>query len=94
MIQYDSSEEEYVDYPSEVESKRKHLSQYDDRYMHGLTSEGIVEVTAWAFVGGVGVILALGATMVALTGPQDDAAVMLVPLMYMIGVMIFMRRRR
>jgi hypothetical protein len=99
MIQYDS-EEEFVDYPSEVESKRKRLRQQDDRYAmeeeskHGLTSDGIVEVTAWAFVGGVGLILALGATMVALIGPEDDAAVMIVPLVYMVAVMIFMRRRR
>lgn len=99
MIQYDA-EEEYADYPAEAERKRKRLSQQDEGYPlaeaadRQLTSEGIVEITAWAFVGGVGVILSIGSVLVALIAPTGDAAVMIVPLVYMIAVMIFMRRRR
>jgi hypothetical protein len=98
MIQYDT-EEEFADYPAEIASKRKRLSQYDDHYaleesaQRGLTSEGIVEVTAWAFVGGIGLVLAVGTTLIALIAPNGDPAVMIVPLVYMVAVMIFMRRR-
>jgi hypothetical protein len=100
MIQYES-DDDYADFPSEiseVESKRKRLRQ-DDHYaleenpQRGLTSEGIVEVTAWAFVGGIGLVLAIGSAMVAMIAPNGDPGVMVVPLVYMIAAMYFMRRR-
>ena len=98
MIQYDADEEEYLDYPSEIESKRKRLRQQDyapdEAPKRRLSSESIVEVTAWAFVGGVGVILALGSVLATIITPEDDGALMIIPLVYMIAVMIFMRRRR
>jgi len=98
MIQYES-DEDYAEFPSEIETKRKRL-RLDDAYglddspHRGLTSDGIVEVTAWAFVGGIGLVLAIGSALVALLSPNGDAGVMVVPLIYMLAAMWFMRRRR
>jgi hypothetical protein len=99
MTHYKNQLENGREYFEEVEhapllEKRKRLTQR--HYDHELQPQAQgrnrydVEIAAWVFVGSVGILMTLGsiAVAIAMEAPQT----MIIPMLYMGGVMVFMRR--
>lgn len=98
MIEYEPDELSIDDYTpySDYNVKSKRLSLPED-YSYPLSSSAaqrhpIVEIIAWLFVGGVGLGLTAGSIIVAAGPPSGDQWVMLIPLLYMLVAMRWLRK--
>lgn len=88
--------EEVYDYGQDemqsLSAKRKRLAadhEYEPRYVQQNLGSSVL---AWSVIGAIGLILTIGATIVA-ANTAGAAWTLIVPLIYMIAAMYFMTKR-
>jgi hypothetical protein len=90
-------DEEYFDYPAEedIDQPQERKAKRGEQVLYAAHQTGrstAVEIVAWSMVGIVGFVIAVGSVIVAAKSPESSAWVVVIPMIYMLAAMKFMRR--